>query len=57
MIGEARAVQLRSPGDFADGLSAWLRGDESPEGEAAGSIVGETLLIHRAWLKAQFKRD
>ena len=43
-----------SPGEFADGLKAWLAGDDF-EGEAAGGLLAETILMHRKWLRAQFK--
>jgi hypothetical protein len=42
---------------LAIGLTAWLSGDESYEGDEAATIVAETLLIHRIWLKAQFKKE
>lgn len=57
MITEARAAQLRSPGDFADGLRDWMRGDETCEAEAAGLNLAEVVLLHRAWLRAHIKKD
>lgn len=57
MIGELRRTQSQSPGDFFDGLRAAFGpdADDSLEGEAAGFLLAETLLMHRAWLKGQFE--
>ncbi len=47
MIRAQIAQQEESPDDFADGLRAWLVGEESVEAEAAGMLVAETVLLHR----------
>ena len=39
-----------------DGVAEWMRGEESLAGDAAASILGETLLMHRLWLKSKFKK-
>lgn len=46
------------PDLFRDGLADWLRSavagiDPSDEGEAAGSLLAETLIMHRHWLNTQ----
>lgn len=41
------------PDALADGLRAWLSGEESIEAEASGLVLAEVLLLHRAWLRAQ----
>lgn len=53
MTGFALAAQRSNPSAFADGLSAWMRGEDSPDAEAAARLAGEVLLRARAWLEAQ----
>jgi len=48
--------QERDEGDFADGLRAWVRGDDTTEAEAAGALLAETILMWRAVLKTKVKR-
>lgn len=40
---------------FADGLTLWLKGDDSAEAEAASVLLAEVLLLHRAYLRGQMK--
>lgn len=40
---------------FADGLTRWLRGSDSCEAEAASILFAETVLLARAWIRAQQK--
>jgi hypothetical protein len=43
---------------LAEGVSAYLRGSEVADdlaGEAAGTILAETILLARAWLLSQCK--
>lgn len=40
---------------FADGLTRWLRGDDSFEAEAASIMFAECLLLCRAYIRAQQK--
>lgn len=44
MIGACREEQRRAPGALADGLRAWMRDKESPQGEAAGMLLAEGLI-------------
>ena len=57
MIAELRAAHLHAPGDFADGLRAWLCGSDAADAEAAGALLAETILLHRLWLKAHQRRE
>ena len=43
------------PSEFAEGLREWAMGEQTPDAEAARQIVADTILMARAWLKAQFK--
>lgn len=45
----------RSADDLQCGLKAWLSGSDDPEADAAGIILAETLLMHRAWLKSKMR--
>lgn len=60
MIEVCKQEQLAHQSVFAEGLRLWLVGDEddrcSPSGEAAASIVGETFLMWRSWLKSKFEK-
>ena len=49
MIASRRAAMRQDPEAFADGLRAWMRGEDAsdPDAQAAGQIVAETLLLHR----------
>lgn len=40
---------------FADGLKLWLKDDDSAAAEAAGVLLAEVILLHRAHLRAQMK--
>jgi hypothetical protein len=40
---------------FADGLTLLARGDDSAAAEAAGVLLAEVILLHRAYLLAQRK--
>ena len=42
---------------FADGLTLWMRGDDSPEAEAASVLLAEILLLHRAHLRSQMREQ
>jgi sugar (pentulose or hexulose) kinase len=49
------------PDLFRDGLADWVRAlltgdDATDEGEAAGSLLAETLIRHRLWIEAQSKK-
>ncbi len=55
MIGRLRDEQLASTGELAAGLREWLLGGDGLEGEAAGSILAETILMWRVWLRSKMK--
>jgi hypothetical protein len=44
------------PDLFRDGLDDWFKGRGTDEGEAAGSLLAETIIRHRVWLEAQNKK-
>ena len=48
---------LESEGEFGEGLLSLLRNDaeDAVGAEAALNIIAETLLLHRAWLRANTK--
>jgi hypothetical protein len=48
MMRGALERQESSADGFADGIRAWIRGDETLDAEAAGLLVGE---IGIRWLK------
>jgi hypothetical protein len=50
MIDVALGRHERYVDSLADGIRAWLQGDESPEAMAAGELLAETTLLHRALL-------
>ena len=56
MIRRLRARYGSDPEVYADGLRAWLDGDDSAEAEAAGASVAATLSLAERWLRMQFKR-
>jgi hypothetical protein len=41
---------------FADSLTAWLRGDESPQAYAGAQDVAEILDMWRRVLKSKFEK-
>ncbi len=47
MIQSARVAQRADIEAFAGGLRAWLVGDDTIEGDAAGMTLAEILLMHR----------
>lgn len=49
-------AQEDSADDLADGLSAWLRGEDTDDSYVASIIFAEFLLLNRAYLKSKFKR-
>jgi len=51
MIGAQIASYDESSDPFADDLRAWFRGEETPQAEAAGVTLAETVLLHRAFLR------
>jgi hypothetical protein len=55
-VRERLAVLEANAGELAEGITAWLRGDDGPDSEAASIVLAETVLLHRAWVKSQFKR-
>ena len=55
MIESLRSAQRRDFFAFGEGLSSLFRGDDTEESDAAASLLGETVLMHRAWLKTKFK--
>ena len=55
-LSDALAEQERVADFFADGLRAWMRGDDTFEAEAAGIIVGEIAIRGLKWLRAQFEQ-
>lgn len=56
MIRKLRAEYEADPLAYADGLRAWLDGEESDEADAAGAKVCATIVHADRWLRAQFKR-
>lgn len=42
---------------FADGLTQWIKGDDSPEAESASVLLAEILLLHRAHLRSQMREQ
>ena len=53
MIGALRSEMERGAlFVFCEGLGAWMRGEDSDEADAAGQVIAETVLLHRAWLLA-----
>ena len=55
MIRALREAQRKDLVACADGLGAWLRGEESLAAEAAGLNVAETYAMHHRWLETQLK--
>ena len=55
MIRAALDVQRVSPDALADGITSWMRGDDSHETDAASIVVAETILYARGWLKSHTK--
>lgn len=51
MIRAQIAAYEESADPLADDLRAWLAGDDSPEAEAAGILVADTILLHRNFIK------
>ena len=49
-------AQEDSADDLADGLTQWIKGEESPEAEVASIIFAEFVLLNRAYLKTKFKK-
>jgi hypothetical protein len=49
-------AQEDSADDLADGLTQWMKGEESPEAEVASIIFAEFVLLNRAYLKTKFKK-
>lgn len=41
--------------ELADGLQAWLRGEESDAADAAATLVGEVFLMAREFMRAPEK--
>ena len=41
------------PDLFRDGLGDYFAGRDTDEGEAAGSLLAEILIMHRQWLNTQ----
>lgn len=56
MIAACQQVQMSNAGALAAGLTDWMRGDDGPEGEAAGIIAAETLILYNRWLKSKFTK-
>lgn len=49
----ARIMSYEENADpFVDGLRAWMNGDDSADAEAAGIMLGETILLHRDFLRS-----
>jgi len=44
MIRSRREEHRRDLGALADGIRDWVRGDDSPEAEAAGIAIAEAVL-------------
>lgn len=42
--------------ELADGLAAWMRGEDGPDVEATRLVLAETLLMWRAVLKSKMKK-
>lgn len=56
MIDSARVDQAQHEGLLANGISAWMRGENGPDAEAASRIVAETILMWRAILNSKLER-
>lgn len=57
-IAERREAHLRNWDDFAVALTLVADGDsESEESQAALSIVAETVLLLRVWLKSKMQQN
>lgn len=54
-MGAAREEQRTSPSAYADGLTDWLRGEDSAEAEAARLNLAETLIRWHHLLKSKEK--
>jgi hypothetical protein len=50
MIRAELAAFQESADPFAEGLSAWFRGDETPRAEAAGILFADTVRAIHAFL-------
>lgn len=55
MIASCRATQAAHEGYFEQGLSAWMRGEESAEAVAAGRLFAETMIMWRALLRSKMQ--
>ncbi len=55
MIAASREAQMGNAGEFAEGRSAYMRGDDGPDAEAAGIIEADTIIMLNKWLRSKFK--
>lgn len=57
MIDSCREVQARHEGHLLAGIRALVMGEDSPQAEAAGRILAETIIMWREGWKADHKQE
>ena len=56
MITSSRIAQAENECLFAEGISAWMRGEESPSAVAASRLVAETIVMWRVIMNSKLQR-
>ncbi len=56
MITSCRHDQTQHEGYLAEGLTMWMRGEDSVQAIAASRVVGETVLMWRTILNSKLQR-
>lgn len=56
MIASARIAQTENEVIFADGITAWMRGEDGPSAVAASRLVAETIIMWRVIMNSKLQR-
>ena len=56
MIASSRIDQAQNEALFAEGIAAFVRGDEGPQAVAAGRVLAETIIMWRVIMNSKLQR-